>query len=220
MQRLLSQPCFALSTKAAQFPMALRHHERNFATRSAHYTRSKHVTRYHQSSCSPATCRVYITLFPAPQWRGTAPRERTFHQGRANQWHSDITNVVSPHGLPTHALYETSSKNHASSLQDEHFLPKSHAKSPKRAFRTRLPQKLICHGLQNESLVRDFHAETPIGAHASRSPAKQFRDSIPSNQHPLVRQSQCHSDIHLYHMCNSQPHDSLRLPRVFPRPRV
>ena len=45
-------------------------------------------------------------------------------------------------------------------------------------------------------------AETPIGAHTSRSPAKQFRDSGPSKQHPLTRQAQCHSDIHLYH--NSQ----------------
>ena len=54
-------------------------------------------------------------------------------------------------------------------------------------------------------------AETPIGAHTSRSPAKQFRESSPSKQYPLTRQSQCDSDIHLYH--NSQPHDSLRLPR-------
>ena len=61
-------------------------------------------------------------------------------------------------------------------------------------------------------------AETPIGAHTSRSPAKQFRDSSPSKQHPLTRQSQCDSDIHLYH--NSQPHDSLRLPRIFPHPNL
>ena len=93
--------------------------------------------------------------------------------------------------------------------------------------------------LQNERFVRDFlknshvkvcktsvwyetssksQAETPIGAHTSRSPAKQFRDSSPSKQHPLTRQSQWDSDIHLYH--NSQPHDSLRLPRIFPHPHV
>ena len=92
---------------------------------------------------------------------------------------------------------------------------------------------------QNERFVRDFlknshvkvcktnvshetssksPAETPIGAHTSRSPAKQFRDSSPSKRHPLTRQSQCDSDIHLYH--NSQPPDSLRLPRIFPRPHV
>ena len=94
--------------------------------------------------------------------------------------------------------------------------------------------------LQNERFVRDFlenshvkvsktsvsyetssksQAETPIKAHTSRSsPAKQFRDSSPSKQHPLTCQSQWDSDIHLYH--NSQPHDSLRLPRIFPHPHV
>ena len=93
--------------------------------------------------------------------------------------------------------------------------------------------------LQNERFVRDFlknslvkvcktsvsyetsskgQAETPVGAHTSRSPAKQFRDSSPSKQRPLTRQSQWDSDIHLYH--NSHPHNSLRLPRIFPRPRV
>ena len=111
---------------------------------------------------------------------------------------------------------ETSSKSHTSSLQNERFLrdilKKSHVKSPKRAFRTRHPQKLTCQSLQNERLTSSkSQAETPIGAHTSRSPAKQFRDSSPSRQHPLTRQSQCHSDIHLYH--NSQPHDSLRLSR-------
>ena len=125
----------------------------------------------------------------------------------------------------TSVSYETSSKSHMSSLQNERFvrdfLQKSHVKSPKRAFRTRLPQKLTCQSLQNERFARDFlqsPAETPIGAHTSRSPAKQFRESSPSKRHPLTRQSQCDSDIHLYH--NSRPHDSLRLPRIFPRPHV
>ena len=155
--------------------------------------------------------------------------------------------------LVGHSSYETSSKSHTSSLQNERFvrdfLRKSHVKSPKQAFRTRLPPKVTrqvsktsvsyetsskshTSSLQNERFVRDFlknshvkvcktsvsyetspksQAETPIAAHASRSPAKQFRDSSPSKQHPLTRQSQCDSDIHLYH--NSQPHDSLRLPR-------
>ena len=76
------------------------------------------------------------------------------------------------------------------------FLKKSHVKSPKRAFRRRHPQKLTRQSLQNERFVRDL--QTPIGAHTSRSPAKQFRDSSPSRQHPLTRQSQWDSDIHLY----------------------
>ena len=92
----------------------------------------------------------------------------------------------------TSVSYETSSKTHTS-------------KSVKRAFRTRLPPK-----------VKRKHPSEHT--HTSRSPAKQFRDSSPSKQHPLTRQSQWDSDIHLYH--NSQPHDSLRLPRIFPHPHV
>ena len=110
------------------------------------------------------------------------------------------------------------------------------------AFRT-LDRHDLRRGLRakspNERFVRDFlknshvkvcktsvsyetssksQAETPIGAHTSCSPAKQFRDSRPSKQHPPTRQPQCDSDIHLHH--NSQPHDSLRLPRIFPHPHV
>ena len=110
------------------------------------------------------------------------------------------------------------------------------------AFRT-LDTRDLLRGLrvksQNERFVQDFlknslvkvcktsvsyetssksQAETPSGAHTSRSPAKQFRDASPSKQHPLTRQSQCDSDIHLDH--NAQPHDSLHLPRIFPRPHV
>ena len=150
---------------------------------------------------------------------------------------------VTLRGCKTSVSYETSSKSHASSLKNERFLrdflQKSHVKSPKRAFRTRLPPKSHMSSPQNERFVRDFlknshvkvcktnvshetssksPAETPIGAHTSRSPAKQFRESSPSKRHPLTRQSQCDSDIHLYH--NSQPPDSLRLPRIFPRPHV
>ena len=152
------------------------------------------------------------------------------------------------HSCRAHSSYETSSKSHAARLQDERFvrdfLQKSCVKSQKRAFRTRLPPKVTLRDCktsvsyetsskshmsspQNERFVRDFlknshikvcktnvshetssksPAETSIGAHTSRSPAKQFRES------------QCDSDIHLYR--NSQPPDSLRLPRIFPRPQV
>ena len=59
-----------LPTKAAQIRVALRHHERNFATWSATRYRSKHITQYHQSSRSPATRHVYTSMFRAPQWHG------------------------------------------------------------------------------------------------------------------------------------------------------
>ena len=100
----------ALSTKAAQIRMALRHRERNFAPRSAHTT-SNHITRYGLSSRSPATRRAHAlqaiishdtanppahlghaaftpACFALP--RGTAPRKRTSHQHLAN-----------PHGAAT-----------------------------------------------------------------------------------------------------------------------
>ena len=131
-------------------------------------TRSKHVTRYHKSSRSPATRRVYASLFRAPQWHGatqthspprprksqwhcntryhisprspvtrrvyascfalhsgTAPRKRTFHQGCANPngtatSRTSRRRAVCPHTRSSHASvsYETSSKSHASRLQD------------------------------------------------------------------------------------------------------
>ena len=158
--------------------------------------------------------------------------------------------TVCPHTRSSHASvsYETSSKSHASRLQDERFvrdflqksvrrqvsktsvsskshtaslqnerfvrdfLQKSRVKSPKRALRTRLPPKVTrqvsktsvsyetsskTHGSTYETSSKS-QAETPIGAHTSRSPATQFRESSPSKQHPLTRQSQCDSDIHLH----------------------
>ena len=100
-----------------------------------------------------------------------------------------------------HSTRTISAEGCASSLQNERFvrdfLKNSHVK--------------VCKTSVSYETSSKSQAETPIGAHTSRSPAKQFHDSSPSEQHPLTRQSHCDSDIHLYH--NSQPHDSLRLPR-------
>ena len=81
------------------------------------------------------------------------------------------------HSCRAHSSNETSSKSHASSLKNERFvqdfLQKSHVKSPKRAFRTRLPPKVTrqvsktsvsfetsskshMSSPQNERFVRDF----------------------------------------------------------------
>ena len=107
-----------------------------------------------------------------------------------------------------HSTRTISAEGCASSLQNERFvrdfLKNSHVK--------------VCKTSVSYETSSKSQAETPIGAHTSRSPAKQFRDSSPSKQHPLTRQSQWDSDIHLYH--NSQPHDSLRLSRIFPHPHV
>ena len=107
-----------------------------------------------------------------------------------------------------HSTRAISAEGCASSLQNERFvrdfLKNSHVK--------------VCKTSVSYETSSKSQAETHIGAHTSRSPAKQFCDSSPSKQHPLTRQSQCDSDIHLYH--NSQPHDSLPLPRIFPHPHV
>ena len=115
--------------------------------------------------------------------------------------------------LVGHSSYETSSKRHTSSLQNELFvrdlLQKSHVKSPRRAFRTRLPPKITCQvsqtsvsyetfskshvsSLQNERFVRDFlkssHVkvcktsvsyETSSKTHMSKSAKRAFRTRLP-----------------------------------------
>ena len=96
----------AFCTKAAQIRMALRHqhHECNFAIfRRAVCpdTRSNHNARYCQSSRSPATSRIYASMFRAPQWHG-ATQTHFPPRPRKSAWRCDITDVISPHGLPTH----------------------------------------------------------------------------------------------------------------------
>ena len=242
-----------------------------------HY-RSKHVTRYHKSSRSPATRRVYVSLFRAPQRHG-ATQTHSPPRPRKSQWHCNITNVMSPHGLPTHlkqtyhmiphitpltsdtprlrqpasrspmaqrhanalstkaaqipmalrhherrvatqsartleavtrafrtrlppkvtlrgcktsVSYETSSKSHASSLQNEHFvrdfLQKSHVKSPKRAFRTRLLQKVT-----RQVSKTSVSYETSSKTHMSKSAKRAFRARLP----PKVKRK--HPSEHTHH---------------------
>ena len=71
----------ALPTKAAQIRVALRHHGRNFTTRSAHTLEANisHDTTNHPAHQRHAAFTACVAL-PS----GTAPSARTFHQGRAN----------------------------------------------------------------------------------------------------------------------------------------
>ena len=144
--------------------------------------------------------------------------------------------------LVGHSSYETSSKSHTSILQNERFvrdfnLQKSRVKSPKRAcpkraFRTILqPPKVTCQvsktSMSYETSSKS-QAETPIGAHTSRSPAKQFRESSPPNNtrshanptvtatftstttHTLTIPCACHESFRIH---TSNAHKVLRLPR-------
>ena len=78
----------ALSTKAAQIPMALRHHERRVATRSAQTLEANmsHDTTNHPAHQRHAAFTPACFALPS----GTAPRKHTSHPGRAN-----------PHGTAT-----------------------------------------------------------------------------------------------------------------------
>ena len=64
------------------------------------HTRSNPSTRYRPSSRSPATRRVYASMFRAPQWHG-APQTYFPPRPRKSAWYCDIADVI-PHGLPTY----------------------------------------------------------------------------------------------------------------------
>ena len=65
------------------------------------HTGSNPITRYRQSSRSPATRRVSTSMFRAPQWHG-ATQTHFPPRPRKSAWHLDITDVIPPHGLITH----------------------------------------------------------------------------------------------------------------------
>ena len=116
--------------------------------------------------------------------------------------------------------------------------PKSHVKSPKRAFRRRLPRKVTCQVPKTS-----VSYETSSKTHMSKSAKRTFRTRLPlkvQRKHPSEHthhaalpssfaipappnDTRSHANPNVtatftYH--NSQPPDSLRLPRIFPRPHV
>ena len=112
-------------------------------------------------------------------------------------------------GCKTSVSHETSSKSYASSLKNEHFvrdvlqkshvksqnkhlvrdfLQKSHVKSPKRAFRTRLPQK-VTRQVSKTSVSHETSSKT----HTSKSAKRAFRTRLP----PKVKRK--HPSEHTHH---------------------
>ena len=110
----------ALSTKAAQIRMALRHHEPNIATRSAH---TQEAILSHDTANHPAHQR-HAALTPAcfalPS--GTAPRKRTFHRGRVDPHAQRHHGRNSPHGL-SEAILSHDSANHPAHQRHAVFTP-------------------------------------------------------------------------------------------------
>ena len=88
--------------------------------------------------------------------------------------------TVCPHTRSSHASvsYETSSKSHASRLQDERFvrdfLLKSRVKSPKRSVSYETSSKSHTSSLQNERFVRDFLQKSRV-----KSQKRAFRTRLP-----------------------------------------
>ena len=99
---------------------------------------------------------------------------------------------VTLRGCKTSVSYETSSKSHAPSLKNERFvrdfLQKLHVKSPKRAFRTRLPPKVTCQVPKTSVLY-----ETSSKTHMSKSAKRTFRTRLP----PKVQRK--HPSEHTHH---------------------
>ena len=104
-------------------------------------------------------------------FRTRRPPKVTLRGCARRAFRSRLSPKVTRQVSKTRASYETSSKSHTSSLQNERlvrdFLQKSRVKSPKRAFRTRLPPKLTCQSLQNEDFVRDFLQKSSGNTHRS-----------------------------------------------------
>ena len=87
----------ALAAKAAQIRVVPRRRGRNFAAWPADALEAilSHDTANHPSHQQHAAC-----MFRAPQWHGAAQTHFP-PRPRKSQWRCDITNVISPHGLPT-----------------------------------------------------------------------------------------------------------------------
>ena len=111
------------------------------------------------------------------------------HSCRTLLWDTPVGHTL---GCKTSFSYETSSKSHASSLKNERFvrdfLQKSHVKSPKRAFRTRLPPKVTRQVPKTNVLY-----ETSSKTHMSKSAKRTFRTRLP----PKVQRK--HPSEHTHH---------------------
>ena len=185
--------------------MALRHHERLVATRSA---RSHYM--YKLTSDTPRL-RQPVSRSPV------APRKRTLHQDRANPNGIATSRTLCRHTVCPHTIeavmrafrtrrppkvtrqvsktsvsYETSSKSHTSWLQNERFvrdfLKNSHVK--------------VCNPSVSYETSSQSQAETPLELFIAE-PCQAV------SRFQSLQTTPAHTPIPM-----SRPHDSLRLPRI------
>ena len=133
-----------LPTQAAQIPMALRHHERRVATRSAHTLEANmsHDTKNHPAHQRHAAFTPACFALPSR----TPPHTHTFHQGCANPNGTATSRMSRRHTVCRHTrivmrAFRTT-RSHASRLQDERFVRDFLQKSRVKSSRTRLPPKV------------------------------------------------------------------------------
>ena len=154
------------------------------------HTRSSHASVSYETSSKSLASRLQDERFV----RDFLQKSRVKSQKRA--FRTRLPPKVTRQVSKTSVSYETSSKSHTSSLQNERFvrdfLQKSRCEAARRAFRTRLPPKVTrqvsktsvsyetsskshTSSLQNERFVRDFlqksSGNTHRSTHTSRSPA-------------------------------------------------
>ena len=188
----------AFPTKTSQFRMALQHHERNSATRSAHtleailshdtanhpahqghaaftpacfalfphtvcpHTRSNHITRCRQSSCLPATRRVYTSMFRASQWQG-ATQTHFPPRPRKSARRSDIANVIRHTACPHTRSNPITRYSQSSSAPQWHGASQTHfpPRPRKSAWRCDITDVFSPHGLPTH-YKQSYHTMPPI----------------------------------------------------------
>ena len=135
------------------------------------HTRSNHTTRNRQSSRSPATRRVYTSVFRAPQWHGAT---QTHFPPRPRKWHCDIADIIRhtvAHTLQAIISHDTA--NHPAHQRHAAFTPACFALPSGTATQTHFPPRprksawrcdirMAWHGTVNPLWTLKLHQQTDL----------------------------------------------------------
>ena len=132
-------------------------------------------------------------------------------------WDTPVGHTLVGHSCRAYSSNETSSKSHASSLKNERFvrdfLQKSHVKSPKRAFRTRLPPKVTCQ-VPKTSVSYEISSNSHVKVCKTIVFARDFLQKSSGNTHwsTHITQPSCRTllwDTPVGHSCGTLLWDTL-----------
>ena len=190
--------------------MALRHHERRVATRSAHTLEA--VTRVFRSRPPPKVtlrgCKTSVSSKTSSKSHTSSLQNERFVRDFLQKSHVKSPKRVLRTRLPqkvtrqvskTSVSYETSSKTHMS-------------KSAKRAFRTRLPPKVKPIGAHTHhaALPSSFAIPAPPNNTRSHANPNVTATFTSTTTHNLTIPCACHESFRVH---TSNAHKVLRLPR-------